>query len=123
MEQLMEKTVLYVDDEPINLELFKAQFKKHFSVLTAISAINGLKLIEANPVDLVITDFKMPAMNGLEFIKEIKKTPPQMKCIILSGYIESKVVNEKERILVSEFLSKPWKKEDILFIVQKTLGI
>lgn len=122
MEKHLEKTVLYVDDEIVNLKLFDAHFSKYFHVLTTNSAVEGLNLVEKNNVDLVIADFKMPVMNGIDFIKEIKKNHPSLKCIILSGYIESQVINEKEQHLVHEYIIKPWKKEGVLDVVEKAFS-
>lgn len=119
MENLADKTVLYVDDEEVNIKLFNAHFNKFFHVITASSAYEGLNLLDKNNVDLIITDFKMPSMNGIDFIKEIKKSHPSLKCIIISGYIESQVINEKEQQLVHEYLMKPWNKNKILEVIEK----
>jgi len=62
-------TILYVDDEPINLELFEMNFQKRFNVLKALSGAEGLKILESKAdISFVVSDMKMPGMSGLEFI-------------------------------------------------------
>lgn len=107
--------ILYVDDEEINLDLFKYTFKKSFEVLTAISANEGLKLLSANDIPVIITDYKMPGMDGIQFIEEIKKITPERICIILTGFIES-IVKGKEN-LIFDVLVKPWENEKILKVI------
>ncbi|MFO7657969.1 MAG: response regulator [Bacteroidales bacterium] len=108
------KTVLYVDDEAVNLQLFDAHFNKYFKVLTSISPLDGINIIENQPVDILITDFKMPGMNGIDFIKEVKKKHPGMKCLVISGYIDACVMLEGNQRLVHRYFLKPWTKEVIL---------
>ena len=60
------KTILYVDDEDVNLMLFELNFKKKFNVLTALNGEKGLEILkDNNNVEVVISDMKMPGMNGI----------------------------------------------------------
>ncbi|HPV57322.1 MAG TPA: response regulator, partial [Tenuifilaceae bacterium] len=68
--------ILYVDDEQINLELFKINFRNDFDIRIANSALKGLEILQEEEIDVVISDLKMPHMNGLEFIEKIKATNP-----------------------------------------------
>jgi len=71
MESLNHITVLYVDDEPINLELFKMSFRRVFNVIVAESGPQGLEVLQnTNGIKAVISDMKMPNMSGLEFIQK-----------------------------------------------------
>ena len=110
----MEKTILYVDDEPINVELFRLNFEKEYSVFTALSAIEGLELMKEENIRVVISDLKMPVMNGMEFIEEIKKDSPEKVCLILTAYTEPDIIikglNEET---VFRYMVKPWKKNDL----------
>ena len=64
--------ILYVDDEAINLELLQLTFMNELDVVTATSALDGLAVLESNPdIQVVVSDLKMPVMNGLDFIKEV----------------------------------------------------
>ena len=66
--------ILYVDDEPINLQLFILNFRKKHQVFTAEDGFKALEVLNREPgIIIVISDMKMPGMNGLEFIKWQKK--------------------------------------------------
>ena len=70
--------ILYVDDEVINLELLQLTFMNEFKVVTALSAREGLDELEKDPdIRVVISDLKMPEMNGLDFIKMVKQLDPE----------------------------------------------
>jgi YesN/AraC family two-component response regulator len=85
MNQL--RTLLYVDDEPLNLMLFEINFKKKFIVKTAMSGESGLVILNREPaIQVVITDMKMPGMNGIEFIIKAKEHFPEIVFFILTGY-------------------------------------
>ncbi|MGY0041365.1 response regulator [Pedobacter sp. NJ-S-72] len=62
--------VLYIDDEENNLLAFKASFRRQYEIYTAISAAEGLKVLENLPVEVIIADQKMPETTGVEFFQE-----------------------------------------------------
>ena len=72
-------TILYVDDEPINLMLFEACFNDKYTVICAESGQEALDIMEQNPnITAVISDMKMPEMNGIEYIKFAKAKYPKL---------------------------------------------
>ena len=107
--------ILYVDDEIINLELLQLTFMNDFTVLTAESAEEGLELLALNPgIRVLISDLKMPVMNGLDFIKVVKKRDPGIICMLLTGFMESDVMLEGfNKELIFRYLMKPWEKEQL----------
>jgi len=107
--------ILYVDDEIINLELLQLTFMNDFEVITASSAEEGLKILELNPeIHVVISDLKMPVMNGLEFIKVVKQNFEEKVCMLLTGYMESEVMLEGfNKELIFRYLMKPWKVDEL----------
>lgn len=117
----MLKKILYVDDESINLELFRISFIRHYHVITALSAEEGLRILEKEPdINMIITDLKMPGMDGLEFIKKIKETDEHRICMLLTGYIESEVILEGfNRELIFRYLLKPWRKRDLMEVIEE----
>jgi len=120
----MEKPkVLYVDDEEINLELLKITFQNEFEILTAISAEEGLKLLDQHPhIHVIISDLKMPVMNGLDFIKEIKRKNPQKVCMILTAFMESEVMLEGfNKELIFRYLMKPFSRDELKETIQQAL--
>lgn len=108
--------ILYIDDEQINLELFQLTFMNDLEVMTATSAMEGLQILDENPdIRVVISDLKMPVMNGLEFIKEVKKRDGKIICMILSGFLESEIILEGfNKELIFRYLMKPWKREELM---------
>jgi two-component system, response regulator, stage 0 sporulation protein F len=113
-------SVLYVDDEPINLMLFKTMIKSKLEVKTAESAIEGLKILEECPeTKVVISDMKMPYMNGIEFITKAKKTYPSIIFFILTGYeITTEIENGLQKGLIKKYFQKPFKMQDIYNEIQ-----
>jgi len=107
--------VLYVDDEVINLELFQLTFMNEFTVITADSALEGLKLLDQQPdIQVIMSDLKMPVMNGLEFIKKVKQSYPGKVCMLLTGFMESEIMLEGfNQELIFRYLMKPWNKEEL----------
>jgi len=81
--------LLYIDDEPQNLELFTCAFKREYNVVCASSASNGIDILkEHNGFPVIIVDQRMPKMTGTEFIDEIKADFPDAVIIILTAYVD-----------------------------------
>lgn len=105
----MKPRILYVDDEEANLRaLARALRKEPFELLTARSAAEALELLERTPVDVVVSDERMPGMSGSEFLNRVCKKYPETVRIILTGYADFdtalRAINEGE---VYRFLKKP----------------
>ena len=120
----MIRKILYVDDELINLELFRVTFRKEYEIFTSLSANKGLEILESDPaIGLIISDLKMPQMNGLEFIKTIKNRYPDKVCILLTGYLEPEVMLEGfNKELIFRYIMKPWKKNDLKEIIEEAFN-
>lgn len=113
MDQIIK--VLYVDDEPINLMLFKTMLRKKYDIITAESGFKGLEELSNNPdIRIVISDMKMPGMNGLEFIKKAKEQFPNVIFCILTGYeITDEIMLALEANLIYQYFQKPFKVVEI----------
>ena len=87
-------TILYVDDEEINLRIFLNTFRRDFKIFTADSAMKGLEILRNNKIDVVITDQRMPQMSGVELLKEIHLTFPSIppNRFIVSGYAKDEEI-------------------------------
>jgi len=107
--------ILAVDDEPFVLDVIKRLLNEdHYEVYTATSAIEGLSLMRVFPIQIVISDYRMPEMNGVEFLREVCRLWPDTIRIVLSGYADIQAViaaiNEGQ---VYKFMAKPWNNEDL----------
>lgn len=113
--------ILYVDDESINVFLFKIAFKDHFDVVGAESGREGLLILADNPdIKIVITDLNMPLMNGFEFIKQSQSEREGIRYYLLTGYEMSSEIQEAlDAGLIIKYFGKPFDKEAIISEVQK----
>ena len=111
----MKHLILYVDDEEVNLRIFKNTFRREFNVLTASSVLKGTEMLENNKVDVVITDQRMPGKTGVEFLKEINDRFPHIppNRLMVSGYAKPKDIEKAfSHYHLFKFISKPWKEEE-----------
>ncbi|HPR84329.1 MAG TPA: response regulator [Candidatus Paceibacterota bacterium] len=108
-------TLLYVDDEPMNLKLFEINFRKKFNVLTAESGNEGLEILKSNSeIIIVISDMKMPGMNGIEFIKKAKINFPKIRYFILTGFdITEEIADALNERLIHKYFRKPFNIREI----------
>ncbi len=111
--------MLYVDDESFNLTIFKLNFKSDFEVLVASSAEEGLNILQENEVSCIISDMKMPKMNGLDFIEKVKSIASDIPCFILTGVNYSEELSSaKDTDVIKDFFNKPF---DASYIRSKVL--
>lgn len=112
--------ILYVDDEMLNLRLFQINFKTKYEVLTAYNGNEGLAILEDNPdISVVVSDMKMPNMNGVEFIKKAKEKHPGMKFYILTGF---EITNEIQEALSTKLILKYFQKPFNLNEIDSTIA-
>ncbi len=107
--------VLYVDDEAINLALFKTILDEKYHILTAEDGMSGLKILsETNNVEVVFSDLRMPVMNGIEFINKAIKITPDAKFYILTGFeITVEIQDALEKGIIKKYLRKPFNMNEI----------
>ena len=122
-DPVRQRTLLFVDDEPSILSALKRLFRRDgYQILTAGGGAEGLELLSANPVDLVISDQRMPNMTGVEFLREVKQRHPETVRIVLSGYTELNSITEAiNEGAIFKFLTKPWEDEQLRANVQEAL--
>ncbi|GAB4132543.1 MAG: response regulator [Raineya sp.] len=109
-----QKIVLYVDDEPRNLSSFKSVFRRHYEVYLANSAEEGINIMEQVPVQLVITDQRMPKVSGVEFLEKINEKFPEVTRILLTGYSDlDAIVDAINKGKIFKYVAKPWKAEEL----------
>jgi len=117
-------SVLYVDDEENNLISFKATFRLKYKVYTALSGVAAMQIIEQHPVDVIITDQRMPQMTGVEFLEEVIKVNPDAMRILLTGYADmSAVVDAVNKGKIFHYLSKPWSEEELDETIQRAYEV
>ncbi|MEO9872423.1 response regulator [Ekhidna sp.] len=112
----MKNTVLFVDDEVINLFVLERRFEEQYNVLTAQSGEEALEKISLNGASLnaIISDLRMPQMDGLELIGKAKEQLPNLPCFLLTGYDFNEQIEEalKEN-KISHLFKKPFDYNEI----------
>ena len=109
-----KKRVLYVDDEMFNLELFILSYEEDFDIIIATSAEKAIEILENHEIPVVVSDLKMPGMNGLELIEIIKNKWPRTICMLLTAYIESDVLLKAlNQEMIFRYLLKPWSRKEL----------
>ncbi|MXV14379.1 response regulator [Hufsiella ginkgonis] len=117
-------TVLYVDDEDNNLVSFKATFRIKYHVLTAISGEEAVKLLETKPVEIIITDQRMPNMTGVEFLEKVLVKYPDPMRILLTGYADmNAVVDAVNKGKIFHYLAKPWNEEELDMTIRRAYEV
>ncbi len=101
--------ILYVDDEISNLSSFKNLFRRKFNIITASSGQQGLEILEAQPIHVVIADQRMPNMKGVEFLKKVQDSWPDLKYILLTAFDDNEVVKEAiNEVGIFWYVNKPF---------------
>lgn len=110
MQEKRQRTLLLVDDEEnILAALTRVLRREGYRILTANGGEAGLELLAANPVDVIVSDQRMPGMTGVEFLRRAKAIYPDTVRIVLSGYTELQSITDAiNEGAIYKFLTKPW---------------
>ena len=115
--------LLIIDDEvEICLILDKFLTKKGFTVTTCHNGNDGLSKLKNNDYDLIISDFRLPDYNGLEYLKEIKSLKPEAKVIIITGYSDIRMAVEVIKYGAKDYVTKPLYPEELLSLINDTIS-
>ncbi|MFY0688382.1 MAG: response regulator [Cyclobacteriaceae bacterium] len=114
--QIKQIPILYVDDEETNLFLFEVLLNQKFNIHSALSAADGFKILDDHPeIKLIITDWKMPQMDGLTFARQVKERYSGVKLMMLSAFVKSDEIDSAiQDGILEAYLSKPLNKSDFI---------
>ena len=117
-------SILYVDDEMINLLSFKAVYRSKYNIYTAISGAEGLEVLDKNEVHIVITDQRMPNMTGVEFLEKVIETHPAPIRILLTGYTDmSAIIAAVNKGNIYHYLNKPWDDKEMSRVIEEAYDV
>lgn len=119
----MKHSILFVDDEESILNSLVRIFRKEgYEIFTAASGKEALEILEDNDVSLVISDYRMPEMSGVDFLSQAKEVQPDAIRIMLTGYADLQAsidaINKGE---VYRFIAKPWDCDELKMTVKQSL--
>jgi DNA-binding NtrC family response regulator len=123
MNARLTKPILVVDDEPILLSIVESILtKQSYVVYTASSAQEALDILADHEIAVVISDYKMPGDNGIDFLERVRMQYSDIVRIIMTGYAEVQVaIDAINRAGVFRFLEKPWDQEEFYASVQTAI--
>jgi len=119
----MAEKILIVDDEPDMLKLLSMilREKTPYEITTTNNPVEAVDLAKTGNFDLVITDLKMPGLDGLQLLEEVKKNDEDVPVIIITAYGTIDAATEAIEKGGFDFITKPFKKEQIIFTIEKAL--
>ena len=120
-----KKVVLSIDDNPQQLQEFKAILGARYDFRAVKSASEAISFLNANKVDVVLLDILMPNISGFEFLDDIRKIPSYMDVpiIIVSGNTDADFLTKAGSLKTSGVLAKPVKAEVIVKAIEKALAV
>lgn len=114
--------ILVVDDEMDNLDLLKRTFRREYTVYTANSAQEALKLLEEREFAVIVSDQRMPEMTGVELLQRAREKYPYTIRILLTGYTDiNALVDAINMGHVYRYVTKPWSREEIVMTVKRAV--
>lgn len=117
-----KESVLVVDDAPDTLEILDRNLSSHgYRVFTAPGVAEALRILTAAPIDLVITDLKMPRGSGLDLIRHIRENLDNTEVMMITGYASIGGAVDAVRSGAEDYLAKPFTDEELLAAVERTL--
>jgi len=117
-----KKKVLVIDDEDIvRISCSRTLAPVGFEVRLARNGVEGLKILEEGPFDLVLTDLKMPDMDGIEVLRRIKEGWPAVEVIIITGYQTVDTAVKSIKLGAFDYIEKPFTPDALITAVSKAL--
>jgi HD-like signal output (HDOD) protein len=120
-----KRRILFVDDDPhllAGLKRILRSRRNEWQISFAQSGVEALTSLSAMPVDVILTDFRMAGMNGLELLKEVKARHPQVVRIFFSGEVDQGLIMESVRV-AHQFISKPCNAEALKDKIEQTISL
>ena len=116
--------VLLIDDEPRILSaLVRALRREGYELLCADRPAEALRIVEEKAIDCVVSDYKMPAITGLELIEQIARRRPHAARLLITGWNSEVDRGELERLGVHAVIPKPWDDSELKLALRKALGV
>ncbi len=117
-------SVLVVDDEQRSLETLRRTLEDHFTIFSAVSAEEGMTVMESEYIQIVLSDQRMPGTSGVEFLRSVRSRWPNTVRLILSGHTEAQdIIAGINEAGIWQYLLKPWHPDQLLLTLQSAAGL
>ena len=117
-----KESILVVDDVPNTVEVLKRNLtSRGYTVYTAPGVAEALEITKGTPIDLVITDLKMPKVSGLDLVRHIRENLKDTEVIMITGYPSVQGAVEAVKTGAEEYLAKPFTDEELFSAVDRAL--
>ena len=111
---MTQEKILVIDDEKATLKMFRLFLDVYgFDILTAESGEEGLEVFDREKPDIVLTDIKMPGMDGIEVLQEIKKRSPATEVIVITGHGDMDLAIQALNLDAADFINKPIQRQSL----------
>ncbi|OGQ99136.1 MAG: response regulator receiver protein [Deltaproteobacteria bacterium RIFOXYD12_FULL_55_16] len=115
------KVLLVEDDQWVRDSLRRYFANENCALMVVETGEDALEIVKGNDCDIIITDYRLPGMDGLEFLKRAQKINTKVKKILLTAYMNEAVISEAFRLGVHEFIEKPFAIEDLEEVLARIL--
>lgn len=118
-----QKHILIVDDDSSILRMLEFGLKKlgpNYQISTAENMTSALQQIEQNPIDLIITDYMMPGMTGVDLVRAVRRISPATQVVLMTAYGTNKLRDTTDNLHIDGYLNKPFTMDQIRDIVRQS---
>lgn len=117
-------SVLYVDDELNNLEGFRANYRRYYTIFTALSAKEAKAILSEHEIHILICDQKMPETTGTQLLEQAVQAYPQQTRILLTAYFDDKaIMGAFQKGLIFNYMFKPYKFGELKNLIDKAYEV
>ncbi len=124
MENNSQPAVLIVDDEDMVITSIRAflQLETDYKVTGVTEPVEAVKYLETNPVDVVVSDYLMPKMTGLQVLAKAKDLQPEAARVLLTGHADKQsAIQAINEVGLFQYLEKPWDNAQLLLVIQSAI--
>ncbi len=120
MAKSRRHTVLVVDDEPNVIQSVKDLLRLDYVVVGAARGTEGMRVLDERPVDVVLTDQRMPGMSGVEFLRQVRERHPDATRLLVTGYADVRtVIDAINEGHVYRYIAKPWDPDELRAVIRE----
>ena len=110
----VKPSIFYLDDEAVLTDIFREMFSDEYEVWTAATLSEARRILSESAPDIIISDWSMPEISGIEFLREAAELYPDSFRIMLTGFANAgDLIKEISTGLIQFFISKPWSEEQM----------